>query len=130
MRRMAMLLALAAAGGCDGLLGPGDPVSAYVRVENQDGRALRPDSVMWYYDPQSEQYDGEHRAICLNSACTLWGVPPEVTGRAYVSASRTRPYPGDPYCQYSGFDGRPVDTSEDDPPTITLRLDTDQVTCQ
>lgn len=129
MRRMAMLLALAGAGGCEGVLGPDEPVSAYVRVENQDGRALRPDSVMWYYDPQSAQYDGEHKAICLNRACTLWGVPPEVTGQAYVSASRRRPYPGDPHCQYSGYDAGPITASEDDPPTITLRLDTDLVSC-
>ncbi len=129
MRRMAMLLALAAMAGCDGVLGPQEPVSAIVRVVNQDGRALQPDSVMWYYDPQSPQYDGEHRAICLNRACTVWGVPPEVTGPAFVSASRRRPYPGDPYCQYSGYDGRPVAAARNDPPTVTLRLDTGQVVC-
>lgn len=130
MRRMAMLLGLSAAGGCDGIFEPDEPVSAIVRVVNQEGRALQPDSVMWYYDPQSAQYDGEHRAICLNRSCTVWGVPPEVTGPAFVAASRRRPYPGDPYCQYSGYDGGPIAASRDDPPTITLRLNTEDVVCQ
>ena len=87
MRGMAMLLALAAAGACDGVFEPDEQVSAIVRVEDQHGRALRPDSVTWYYDPQSARYDGEHRAICLNRACTVWGVPPEVAGQAYVAVA-------------------------------------------
>ena len=107
MRGMAMLLALAAAGACDGVFEPDEPVSAIVRVEDQHGRALRPDSVTWYYDPQSARYDGEHRAICLNRACTVWGVPPEVAGQAYVAAIRRRPYPGRPVLQLLGLRRRP-----------------------
>lgn len=129
MRRIALLLALAAAGACDGLTGPGVPVAAYVRIVDTDGDALVPDEVKWYYDPQSERYDGEHPAVCLNRLCTVWGVPPEVTGVAYVNATRVRPFPGDPYCAYVGYDGRPVTPSRDDPPTVTLELDTDMVLC-
>lgn len=129
MRQTALLLALAAAAGCGGLTGPDEPASAYVRVTDQDGRALVPDRVVWYYDPQSARYDGEHPAECLNRLCTLYGVPEEVTGATYVAATRVRPYPGDALCEYVGYDGRPVTPSADDPPTVTLRLDTEQVMC-
>lgn len=128
--RIVLLLALAALAACDGLLGPGIPAAAFVRVVDQEGDALRPDEVKWYYDPQGERYDGEHPAVCIDRLCTVWGVPEEVTGTAYVSATRVREYPGDPWCAYVGYDAGPVAASKDDPPTITLEIDTEMVMCQ
>jgi hypothetical protein len=130
MRRIVMLLALAGAGGCEGVLGPDVPVSAYVRVTGVDhADMLRPDSVMWYYEPETARYDGQHKAICVNRACTVWGVPPEATGLVYVVATRVRPYHGDPHCQRSGYDAGVLMASRDDPPTISLELDMETVTC-
>lgn len=129
MRRIAILLALAATAGCSEPTGPGVPAAAFVRVVDLDGRPFRPDEVAWYYDPQSAAYDGEHPAACRDSRCTTWVVPPGVTGTVYVNALRVRPHP-DPYCNYVAYDGKPVAASADRPPTVVLELDPEMVLCQ
>jgi hypothetical protein len=128
MRRIAILLALAAAAGCDGPTGPGVPAAAYVRVVDLDGAPLRPDEVAWYHDPQSAAYDGEHPAACRDRLCTAWVVPEGVSGTVYVTALRVRPHL-DPHCNYVAYDGKPVAASADHPPTVVLELDTEMVLC-
>jgi hypothetical protein len=128
MRRIAILLALAAAAGCDGLATGGEPAAAYVRVVDTDGDPLRPDQVAWYYAPDGGPVE-EHPARCANQLCTVWAIPAEVTGQAYVVATRTRPHP-DPYCGYYASDAGPIVASVQDPPTITLELDPDLVMCE
>jgi hypothetical protein len=115
---------LIALGGCGGgITIPDEPASVYVKVLNHRGNALRPDRVVWYYPPESSRYDGGHEATCLNDGCTVWGVPVEVAGDVYVSASRSRPYGDDPMCFYLGYDAKPTIAAADDPPIVTLRLD-------
>jgi hypothetical protein len=102
-------------------------VSAIVRVVDERDDPLRADQVVWYYHSDSGRYDGEHRAQCISAGCTRWGLPAELTGAVYVSASWSRPTSGG--CAYNGYDAGLVTPSDDDPPTVTLRLDTRQVTC-
>jgi hypothetical protein len=123
MRKAMFVLALAVLGGCDGLTGPSEPAAAYVKIVDNHGDLLRPDRVVWYYPPESSLYDGEHPATCINGGCSVWAVPVGVTGDVYVYAVRNRPYPGDPYCVYTGYDASPVVASENDPPTVVLRLE-------
>jgi hypothetical protein len=123
MRATVFVLGVAALAGCDGLTGPSEPASAYVWVTNHRGTPVRPDGVIWYYPPDSPLYDGDHAAECINDGCSLWAVPVEASGDVFISAFRSRPYPGDPYCVYSGYDAKPATLSADDPPTVNLRLD-------
>jgi hypothetical protein len=123
MRKAMFVLGLAAVAGCSGLTEPDDPASVYVFVSNQRGSPLRPDRVVWYYPPDGPLFDGEHEATCINSGCSVWAVPVEVSGDVYVVASRTRPFPDDPYCAYHGYDASPVRADADDPPTVRLRLE-------
>lgn len=126
MRRAVLVLGMMAAAGCDGLL-PDDDVSAVVRVVSENNTPLEPDWMVWYYDPQSEQYDGDHPAECLNAGCTRWGVPPEVEGEIYVAASWSRPTRTD--CSRGGYDASPVLASADDPPTVVLQIDRSLESC-
>lgn len=120
MRRAVLVLGLAAAAGCDGLL-PDEDLAAVVRVVSENNAPLRPDRVVWYYDPQSERYDGDHPAECTSAACTRLGVPAEVEGQIYVAASWSRPTRTD--CSRGGYDARPVTASADDPPAVVLQID-------
>lgn len=128
MRRILFALGTAVLAGCGGFTEPSDPASVYVRVVNHRGDPMRPDRVTWYYPPESGRFDGEHEARCISGGCTVWAVPVEAAGQAYVSASRSRPT-DDPYCTYTGYDARPVQASADDPPTIVLRLDMRTMAC-
>lgn len=129
MRKAVFMLGVMALTGCDGITGTREPAAAYVRVVDHRGNPLRPDRVMWYYPPESGRYDGEHPAECIGGGCTVWAVPVEVAGEAYVMAARTRPFPDDPFCAHSGYDASPIAASVDDPPTVVLRLDMRQQVC-
>jgi hypothetical protein len=129
MRRSVLVMALAALAACRGVTEPRDVVAAYVRIVDQRGDPLRPDLVTWYFDPLSPQFDGEHPAECVNSGCTLWAVPAEASGAAYVAGTWSRPVPGSGGCMYSGYDGKPVAPSTSSPPTVVLRLNTRNEMC-
>lgn len=129
MRRSVFVLGLAALAACSGVTEPRDDVAAYVRIVDQRGDPLRPDAVSWYFDPLSPRFDGEHPAECINQGCTLWAVPPEASGAVYVSSSWSRSIPGNTYCRYNGYDGKPVPSTES-PPTVVLRLNTRNESCE
>ena len=130
MRRTMLVLCALALGGCDGVLGPRDDVSAYVVTLDQDGDPLRADAVAWYYDPLGERFDGEHPAECIDRRCSIRVIPAEVTEPVFVTGTWTRPVPGSAYCHYHGADGKPVTPSTDDPPTVVLRLNTRAEACE
>jgi hypothetical protein len=118
MRKTVMVLALVALGGCDGLTGASD-YAAYVRIEG----GLRPDAVVWYYPPEGGRHDGEHPAECINAGCSLWGVPAEASGDAYVSARWSRPVSGSTDCTFSAYDASPIAASTDTPQLVVLHLE-------
>ena len=130
MRKTWLVLGLAALCGCNGSTTlPDEPASAYIKVVNPRGRLIRPDRVWWYYTEESGRFDGAHEATCINDGCSVWSVPVEVTGDVFVSASLRRPFPNDPMCWYLGYDSRTTVASADDPPLVTLRLDTRTMAC-
>ncbi len=131
MRKMWMLLVgsalLAACEPLDSQQPMTVSASAFVNVIDGAGRPFRADTVAWYYPPGGDRYDGEHPAQCINTACTLWAVPAEVSGPAYVSATWRQPIPGNASCWYLAFAASPLTASVDAPPTVTLRLNKQEV---
>lgn len=130
MRKAWLGLGLAALGGCNGSVTiPDEPASVYVKVTNHRGRLLQPDRVNWYYTEESGRFDGVHEATCINDGCSVWAVPVDVAGDIFVSAARSRPFPDDPMCFYSGYDAETTVASADHPPIVTLRLDMRTMAC-
>lgn len=129
MRKAMFVLGLAALGACGGPTEPTEPAAVYVKVVDHRGNLLRPDRVLWYYPPESAQYDGEHQATCINDGCSVWAVPVSVAGDVYVAAARSRPFPDDPMCGHFGYDASPALAAADDPPVVTLRLDMRTTAC-
>lgn len=102
--------------------GPGLRASALVNTIDEQGRPFRPDTVVWYYPPEGDRYDGRHPAQCIIAGCYWWAVPEEVSGPAYVSATWKQSIPGNANCWYLAFAAAPIIASADSPPAVTLRM--------
>jgi hypothetical protein len=107
------------AGPCGGFAGCPPEITVFTLDENDE--AVTADDVYWYFAPDSSAYDGEHPMECGDIHCTKWVLPIAPSASFYVAGTREGPEHNDPYCGYSGYDGKPVEFA-DEPITITLDL--------
>jgi hypothetical protein len=108
--------------------------AATVCVEDQHGAPFAPDAAYWFWPPDGGDYDGENVLDCVDADCTVFLVPPEVSGLFVVSATWNGPIHHDPDCVYRSFaeaevDGAAIAAGTLDP-IVVLSLDSTAEICE
>ena len=128
MRPMFFLCLCSSVLACASTESPGDCIDetsctpdVVVLALDEGGESVSADAVYWYFSPDEGAYDGDHPLDCADNECSEWTLPTAPAASFYVAGHRGGPEHLDPYCGYSGYDGKPVDF-DGDPVTIELDL--------